>query len=216
MTSLILVRILRESLDYDTLRDLKFETMKRLTRLIFLLGLLSSTVFSCDKDKEDNIPPVSPENKEFDLNNDSINDFKLDYVRYTWDGIGPDGTGFAIAGLLVPLNNNKILKNQDLGLLFYQDNDTLSNQFVLPYLWLSSSSEWPVLVEIKTYINQWENTWTIKGNETKDFYFLAFSISKSDKNFLGWMKLIIDKNTGLVEIVDKKTTDQEFIIIGKQ
>jgi hypothetical protein len=189
--------------------------MKQYTRLIPILFLLNLLIPGCNKDLNENQPPIAPEDKEFDLTNDSKNDFKLNYLNYTWDGIGPDGTGFGIAGLFIPIDNNKILKNQNSGILFSNVNDTIKNQVELPYSWISSISEWPSLVEIKTYINQWEKTWTIKSPDIKEFYYLAFKIFAADKEILGWLKLKIDNKTGSVEVIEKNTTDRNFIVISK-
>jgi len=189
--------------------------MKHIVEFHILLVLLSVTFLSCDKSKDsenNNLPPVKPIVNEFDVNNDLINDFKIQYYAMTWDGIGPNGTGDLIGGEIVPLNNSKILKKQDLGVLFNPLRDTTHFQMNAPYSWESNSYK---LIEIKTNNSKWPKEWTVSANEVKDYYYLAFIITTNSKIQLGWIKLKFDKSTGQVEIMETKSSDLDFLIIGK-
>jgi hypothetical protein len=189
--------------------------MKQIVESFILLVLLSVTFLSCENSKDienNNLPPVKPVVKEFDVNNDLIIDFKIQYYAMTWDGIGPNGTGDLIGGEIVPLNNSKILKKQDLGVLFNPLRDTTYIQMNAPYSWESISYK---LIEIKTNNNKWPKEWTVSANEVKDYYYLAFMTSTNSKIQLGWIKLQFDKSTGLVEIIETKSSDLDSLIIGK-
>jgi hypothetical protein len=189
--------------------------MKQIFRLCILLGLLNVTILSCDKSKDNennNLSPITPVVKEFDVNNDLINDFKIQYVTSTWDGIGPNGTGNLIGGEIVQLNNSKILKKLDMGVLFNPLNDTIHFQMNSPYSWESNSYK---LIEIKTENRMWQKEWTVSSKDIKDYYYLAFMTSVNSKVQLHWIKIQFDKSTGQVEIKDTKSSDQDFLIIGK-
>ncbi|HEY5125631.1 MAG TPA: hypothetical protein VIK14_18035 [Ignavibacteria bacterium] len=185
--------------------------MKRTNIVFIFLGLLSFSLNSCNK--ETDYVPSRQETKEFDLNNDLINEIRIQYYAMTWDGIGPNGTGDLIGAEIVPINNTKLLIKQDLGSLFSPLKDTIHFQMKVPYFWELSSQQ---LVEIKTYINKWPKEWTVLSNEINDFYYLAFTKTTDTKNELGWVKIQIDKSTGLIEIKDTKISDQDFLIIGKK
>jgi hypothetical protein len=185
--------------------------MKKILMLIIPIGLF---IISCDVSHNDDVfIPTKPETKEFDLNGDLINDFKIQYVAGSWDGVGPNGTGEFMVGEIYPLNNTKILNKQDQGYLFMPLIDTVHFKMNLPFLWQATSAK---LVEIKTYINEWPNEWSVNSNELKDFYYLAFFIPTEDSNIIGWIKIQIDKSSGLIEIKETKSTNQDLLIIGKQ
>jgi hypothetical protein len=185
--------------------------MKKSNIFFILLGFLSLPFNSCTKEK-DSIP-VCQETKEYDLDNDLKNEIRIQYYAMTWDGIGPDGTGDLIGAEIVPINNTKLLLKQDLGPLFSPLKDTIHFLMNAPYSWDLSTH---TLAEIRTYINKWPDLWTVKSDEKNDYYYLGFTKSTDPVNELGWVKIQIDRSTGVIEIKDKTTTDQDFLIIGKK
>jgi hypothetical protein len=184
--------------------------MKITNSIILLITLAFLSLYSCEKNRV--IEPVTHESQEVDLNQDLISDIKFYYVGYTWDGIGPNGTGMGVSGSLIPLNNTKILKKQDTVTLFSKVNDTIKLQMAPPYSWDLTGVN---MVSIKTDLNQYVNPWTINSSEIKDFYYIAFKILVNDKETFGWMKVKIDIYNGLIEVKETKTSDQGFLIIGK-
>lgn len=184
--------------------------MKNTNSAILIVTLSLVLLYSCEKDRV--IEPIRHETQEVDLNHDLINDIKFYYSGYTWDGIGPNGTGMGITGSLIPLNNTKILKKQDTESLFSNVNDTIKFQMSQPYSWNLTGL---YLVSIETDLNQYVNPWTINSSEIKDFYYLAFKISANEKETFGWMKIKIDQYNGMIEIKETKTSDQGYLIIGK-
>lgn len=193
--------------------------MKKYISLIYL-GLISvSLLVSCEKKKDiepiqyETIEPVQHETREIDINQDLISDFKISYSGYTWDGIGPNGTGMGIGGYLIPLSKTVILKKLNSESLFSRVNDTIKQQMSQPYSWDSTKLN---LVSIKTSLNKYVNPWVPNSAEIKDFYYIAFKISVDDRDILGWMKISIDKYNGLIEIQASQTSEQDFIIIGNQ
>ena len=194
-----------------------YEKMKN--SLIYL-GLISvALLVSCEKKKDiepiqyETIEPVQHETREIDINQDLINDFKISYSGFTWDGIGPNGTGMGIDGYLLPLNKAVILKKLDSESLFSRVNDTIKQQMSNPYSWDSTKLN---LVSIKTSLNKYVNPWVPNSAEIKDFYYIAFKISVDDRDILGWMKISIDKYTGLIDVKASQTSEQDFITIGNQ
>jgi len=193
--------------------------MKTYISLIYQ-GLISvSLLVSCEKKKDiepiqyETIEPVQHETREIDINQDLINDFKISYSGYTWDGIGPNGTGMGIDGYLIPLSKTVILKKLNSESLFSRVNDTIKQQMSQPYSWDSTKLN---LVSIKTSLNKYVNPWVPNSAEIKDFYYIAFKISVDDRDILGWMKISIDKYTGLIDVKASQTSEQDFITIGNQ
>ena len=101
---------------------------------------------------------------------------------------------------------------QDLGVLLNSLQDTAHLQMNAPYSWESASYK---LIEIKTINNKWPKEWTVSAGEVKDYYYLAFLTSVNSKTQLGWVKVQFDKSTGTVEIIEIKSSDLDFLIIGK-
>jgi hypothetical protein len=184
--------------------------MKKTYSATLIVTLSLVLLYSCEKDRV--IEPIRHDTKEVDLNQDLISDIKFSYDSYTWDGIGPNGTGMGVSASLIPLNNTKILKKQDILTLFSNVDDTIKLEMSKPFSWDFNGLN---IVSIKTDLNQYVNPWTINSPEIKDFYYIAFKISANDKDTFGWMKVKIDKYNGLIEVKETKTADQGFLIIGK-
>ena len=189
--------------------------MKREIQSLLGISFFALIFIGCNKEEWDPFQrPVKPEDKEYDLNDDQIIDFKLVYKNWTWDGAYSSGD--MITCELIPENNNQILLHQDLGLLFGQINDTVFNQVQSPFLWETSSHNIPFLLSIfSTNTIGWEKEWKTKNDVKKEFYYLSFKISVDDKENLGWIKLKINNRSGQVEINDKQLTDQDHIIIDR-
>ena len=193
--------------------------MKKYISLIYLVLISVVLLVSCEKKKDiepiqyETIEPVQHETREIDINQDLISDFKISYSGYTWDGIGPNGTGMGIGGYLIPLNKTVILKKLNSESLFSRVNDTIKQQMSHPYSWDSTKLN---LVSIQTSLNKYVNPWVPNSAEIKDFYYIAFKILIDDTDILGWMKISIDKYTGLVEVKASQTAEQDFVIIGNQ
>jgi hypothetical protein len=185
--------------------------MKKICYIFILPGLLSFSLNSCTK--ETDYIPTRQETKDYDLNNDLINDVRIEYNVMTWDGFGPDGTGDIIEAEMIPLNNTKLLRKPDIGSLFAPLKDTIHFQMTAPYSWDLSPQK---MVEIRTYINKWPKEWTVSSNESIDFYYIAFTKTTDSKNQLGWAKVYIDRSTGIIKIIDTKVTELDFLIIGKK
>jgi hypothetical protein len=185
--------------------------MKKIVIFFTLCLLTGYTFYSCTK--ETYYIPSRHETKEFDLNNDLINDVRIQYIAMTWDGVGPDGTGDLIEGEILPINNTRLLSKEVSGSLFPPLKDTLHFQMKSPYSWDVSSHN---LVEIRTYINKWPKVWTVNFAEASEYFYIAFVKTTDTRNQLGWIRIKIDTSTGLIEIIDTKISDQDFLIIGKK
>lgn len=186
--------------------------MKPIYLLIFFIIF---SLYSCEKDeKSDSLsktPPKLPAATNYDLNDDSINDIRIEYGYFTWDGLQSSGDG--IAGSIKPLNGSSILQKHDNLPLFNTINETISISTNEPFYW-ETILVFP-LVRLLTEDNYWPNVWKISSNMTMDFYYLGITINKNNSNLLGWIKIKIDKSNGYIQIVDKKFTTESFIVIGK-
>ncbi|MFB6344073.1 hypothetical protein ACE1ET_20310 [Saccharicrinis sp. FJH62] len=176
-------------------------------------------ICSCEKDDNSNEnlsknPPETPEAVSYDLNDDSVNDIKIEYRWFTWDGINSSGDG--ISGLIEPLNESSILLKQNEYTLFNKLNDTIRINTTEPYYWEKYLA--PAFVSISnSSVNDylWPSEWKIQSNLNLDSYYLGIVINNSNNNLIGWIKITINKSTGDVQILDKKFTTEEFIVIEK-
>lgn len=190
--------------------------MKTYFLLLFFLLL---TVLACKKDNINKTneelsknPPEMPAVASYDLNNDSIDDVKIEYKLFTWDGSNASGDG--IDGTITTLNDNEVLLKRNEYTLFSQLNDILRINPIEPNYWTAHAS--PHLVSISSSIGYlWPKTWAISSNKAQDSYYIGIKILKENIPSLGWLKLEIDSSTGSVKIVDKQFTPEHFIIIDR-
>ncbi len=190
------------------------------TNYLWIL-LTTFIIYSCEKDDNSNEnlsknPPETPEAVSYDLDDDSVNDIKIEYRQFTWDGINSSGDG--ISGLIEPLNESSILQKQNEYTLFNKLNDTIRINTTEPYYWEKYLD--PDLVSISnSSVNDylWPIEWKIQSNLNLDLdsYYLGIMINNSNSNLIGWIKITINKSTGDIQILDKKFTAEEFIVIGK-
>jgi hypothetical protein len=181
--------------------------------------LIAVILCSCEKNdtadgKLSKNPPDMPKSVNYDLNDDSIDDIKIEYSLYTWDGI--NSSGDAIYGSLKPLNGCSVLLKQNDYTLFNKPNDIININANEPYYWEKNSN--PDLVSILNSSENdylWPNEWRIESDMTLDSYYLGVKINTNNNIHIGWIKLKINKSTGAINILDKKFTTEEFIVIGK-
>lgn len=182
----------------------------------FLWIILIALAFcSCEKDDNSNEnlsknPPQIPEAINYDLNDDSVDDIRIEYSWFTWDGINSSGDG--ISGEVKPLNDCSILFKHKEYSLFIEFNDTIKANINEPYYWEKYLSR--DLVSISNSSDNeylWPNEWIIQSGLSLDFYYLGLEIN----NLIGWIKVEVDKSTGTIQVVDKKFTTAEFILVGK-
>ena len=189
--------------------------MRKIYRILFISAFIAN-IYSCEKDSSTHTK--IPQSFDCDFNDDQIIDFRIEYSLNTWDGYDNQGNpigGDCKSGGLLPLNENSILCNHAEGWLFRTINDTIySNVSDSDYF----SSSKAVLVSISTTSGSgsgWEKEWSIAGDLSQDYYYLGFKIINGDNYLLGWLKLYINKTTGEIVIIDKRTTNNDFIIVGE-
>ena len=188
----------------------------RFIYIILFISAFIATFYSCEKDVENHLK--IPQSYDCDFNDDQIIDFRIEYSLNTWDGfdsLGNPRGGDCISGGLLSLNENSVLLKHDEEWLFRTINDTIySNVSDSDYF----SSSKVVLVSISTTSGSgsgWEKEWSIAGDLSQDNYYLGFKIMDDDNYLLGWLKLHINKTTGEIVIIDKRTTNNDFIIVGE-
>jgi hypothetical protein len=184
----------------------------------FLLLFLVITLLSCEKDKQDEElsknPPETPEAISYDLNNDAVNDIKVYYSSFTWDGFNCSGDG--ISGLIETLNDNAVLMQQNEYRLFNQFKDTLRINAAGPYYW-----EEYIRLALVSITNSsvngylWPKEWSIQSKPIQDSYYLGIIIKENNTPLIGWLKLKLDQSSGSIKIVDKKFTSENFIVIDR-
>jgi hypothetical protein len=177
--------------------------------LIFVFILLGCT----KDDHPDKNPPKTPSTKYYDLNGDSVNDIKIAYTWFTWDGVNSSGN--MISGMIVPLNGNSILLKRDELTLFNKVNDTIRTDINEPYYWEMHTH--PELVRIMNSSDDghsWPQKWGIRSSITMSSYYLGIKINAPSQQ-IGWIQLNIDQSTGDIALLNKKFTANEFTIIGK-
>jgi len=174
---------------------------------------------SCKKDdnSDGNLsknPPKTPEPVNYDLNDDSVDDIKIEYSWFTWDGINCSGEG--ISGSLEPLSGSSVLSKRNDYTLFNKLNDTIKINTNEPYYWEKYSNS--VLITIMNSTENdylWQNEWSVRSGMTLDTYYLGIKLNVNDNNLVGWIRIKINKLTGGIQVLEKKFTTEEFIVVGK-
>jgi hypothetical protein len=194
-----------------------FKNMSFIYRILSISAFIA-TFYSCEKDVENHLMiPQIPQSYDCDFNDDKIIDFRIEYSSGIYDGfdfLGNPTGGDYISGDLKSLNKNSVLLNDDNGRLFRAINDTIYSN-VSDSDYFSSDVG---LVSIHTTSGSgsvWEKEWSIAGDLSQDYYYLGFKTMDDDNYLLGWLKLHINKTTGEIVIIDKRTTNKDFIIVGE-
>lgn len=196
----------------------------------FYLGLIIfSIVFSsCEKDEDFEkklLPPLElPETVNYDLNNDLIDDIAVFYNRF-WRSSSPysEFYGEGIEGNIKPYNNCLILKLDGSYSLFSEPGDLISKEQLYPYSWepfpfYGYTSEidvfWEVVSIYSDYDEEaWPDEWRIESDLDLDYYYMGIRITDEDSDQIGWIKLDIDRSTGIIDIIDKQFTTDDSIVI---
>jgi len=195
----------------------------------YYLGLIIfiAVFSSCEKDEDpEKIPLDLPETVKFDLNDDSIDDITIDYYRFWSSGLnGPEVVGEGIMGYVEPLNNCLILKEVNGLALFNKLGDVIEKE---PFVWYSwefpipwdeepedgINYSWEVVSIYSSYVDEsWPEEWSINSNLDLEYYYMGIRITDETSDQIGWIKLDIDKSTGIIHIVDKRFTTEESIVI---
>lgn len=181
---------------------------------------MSLIVLGCSKNDDDGQSkgiserPQIPESVTYDLNNDSVDDFKIGYSEGAWEGAGASG-GFFLA-YFEPLSENKILQeyeeNVSTTFLFAQMGDTIQRQATNPQSW-TYRGRFTILYQGGDGV--WSKEWQIVSKRKSNPYYVGVQIDKDDESLLGWLKLEIDKKTGKIDIVGHKLASTEFIVIDE-
>jgi hypothetical protein len=176
---------------------------------------LLAIVSGCESNENEPIPDFeSPEGAQYDFDEDGINDFSIDYNTFVWDGVNSSGWG--VAGLLKPLNENSILHKRDVNYvtaaLFSKKNDVITADISLPLEWETYHARLADIYDPDKNVNQ---VWNIHSANAPDSYYLGIKIKKENGFLIGWVKLEIDKATGQISIVDKKLTTDNSILIDR-
>ncbi|MCG6189485.1 hypothetical protein [Maribellus maritimus] len=182
------------------------------TAILFVFVLLS-----CEKgdDLTNGLSKTPPEIQgavNYDLNDDSIDDIKVKYQWYTWDGINSSGNG--ISGSVEPLNASSILLKRSTEPLFCKLNDTIRFSTNEPFYWEKYLE--PDIVSItNSFVNDyfWPSEWRVHSDITEPYYF-GIKIDNSSQ-LVGWVQIEIDKSTGGIQVVNKNFSTEEFIVAGK-
>jgi hypothetical protein len=184
--------------------------MKNLTVLLVVLLIISP---GCtEKKNTGNNPPAMPESENYDFNNDEVDDFIIEYEKYTWDSRGNRGDGQA--GKIVPLNGNLILTGQDELALFHEIYDTIQKEVGLPLKWISLEKDLVMVENSSANDFVWPDEWSVLSDNNGPDYYLGVIIS-DEIPVLGWIKLKITASTGVIEVMDKEFVEGDFIMINR-
>jgi hypothetical protein len=182
--------------------------------LLILSALLLLIATGCSKDQADNgnNPPGTPDPKYYDFDNDGIDDFIIEYIRFTWDGVGASGDG--LAGRIVPLNGNLILTNHNEFTLFNEKNDILRIEVEPPLDWISFGQDLVMMQNSSENGFLWPDEWAILSREPEISYYLGLIIQREIPR-IGWIKLMIQTSSGNIRITDKEFTKSDHILISR-
>lgn len=190
----------------------------------YLLLIIFIAFFSsCEKDEDFVKKSLElPERTYNDLDDDSIIDITIYYNRF-WslrlNGSGADGEG--IVGSLEPLNNCSILK-KEYGLTFFNKVGDVIRREPGRYFWAPTDLEdtaryyWDAVSIYSSYDDEtWPDEWSIESDLDLDYYYMGIRITDESNDQIGWIKLDIDKSTGIINIIDKRFTTDDSIVISE-
>lgn len=194
--------------------------MKSKYLLIIFAGFV---LFNCEKEHQLNgdirkNPPNIPESVNYDLNDDTIDDIMIVHRWYIWDGFNSSGdriSGEGISGLIETLNGSSIFEKWLECIFFLKQNDTIRLNLNEPFFW--NNTNYPILVSIENSPENdylWPNEWEIICNMNLDSHYLGIKIENNNVQLIGWIQLTIDKATGAIQLLDRKFTTEEFIVVG--
>lgn len=187
--------------------------------LPFIFCVLSF-ILGCSKD-DDGAPskgiserPQIPESVTYDLNEDAIDDFTIEYSEGIWDGVGASG-GFFSANFR-PFGENRIWEeyeeNVSTTFLFSQMGDSIHRIANAPQSW--SYIGW-IATLYQGGDGVWSQEWQIESKRESNPYYIGVQIMASDSLLIGWLKLQIEKKTGKIEIIDYELSSEDSIVIDR-
>lgn len=165
--------------------------------------------FGCESNDDINTePPEIPDAVTLDLNNDGIDD-----IRFT---VGPDDVGVGYAGYVYPLNEALIglsTESENSWIFDNRLNNTIKKGETNFYTWYPSNLGFISIYN--TSEGLWPDEWTIGGQKTSNPLYLGVQIKENDQILVGWLKLEIDKKTGVVDVIDQQFTSDNYIVIDR-
>lgn len=183
-------------------------------RHLILIAICTILISSCDNDSADsdlssNSPEI-PINDSIDVNSDNIIDFVIYYRELaTNDELSSGGS---IIGAIRPLNQNQLLCSSSGSYIFLDINGTIKKESNYSSDWVGYSAD---LISIDRDSKKWDRTWTVVTNQL--FYnFLAYKIKVNDSEWIGWICLDFNTETGEISITDRDISDGDELIIQKR
>jgi hypothetical protein len=190
------------------------ETMK--TNYLTAFFLVVVLISGCENEVDPGIPmDREPKNfdvkdENFDFNDDGINDFSLKYNAFAWCGIKESGMG--ISARLSAAGRNAVLQTSLSECLFSKQGDIINRNITEPLEW---DGFYAPLANYYQMISNTEDEWTVYSENSPDSYYLGIKIEKETEVLIGWVKLGIDIKTGHVKVLEKKTTSDASIVVGR-
>ena len=171
---------------------------------VFSFIIVSLLVFtSCSKDEINSNSPSIHDTIEIDIDEDGLEDFKIEYSYVDIEPLSlSDGT-FGITGSLKPYGNNEILRHRDKKSLFLRNLDEIEESVTEPLNWRNTFSRTIVSIATKNAEGDWPNKWEINADTSHPTYFLGLKLVNDNMNQLAWIEIEINKKDGTVSIVDK-------------
>ncbi|WP_299537438.1 hypothetical protein [Ulvibacterium sp.] len=198
--------------------------MKKIGILFFLPSLLLSIVCCDNNDNNDGIRivegsgqnrPELPDAADYDLNVDTIDDFQIDYVLGSWDGV--DESGQLISGFLESLNESTVLvrsgENPPNPILFNRPEDTIWNVPRENFKW-NDDPDPITITEIRQAADGiWPDEWSVNSEFNTNPYYLGIRVKEDEDFLVGWIKLEIDRTTGEISFEQFRLAAGEYIVI---
>lgn len=172
----------------------------------YLIVLTSGCKKNIDGKAEHGFIFSQPKSQDIDINNDGIMDFRIDFKLLVPDDYSSSGKSWI--GYVQPLDKNEILYKQIVGNLFLQKKDTVFSTSTSTKIWYPNSAN------LITNTGK-DSNWTILASNNIADYYLGFKLKSSSRNMIGWMKVDIQKNTGIISLANKKLTEADFLIIDE-
>lgn len=174
-------------------------------KLLFILSVFYFV--ACSGDPEDDAPdgytsqvPNIPESYEFDLDDDGMADYKVEYWFH--EIFSPTAT-LGITGRFNPSGDNEVLLKQQDRNLFLRDITEIKDEVSEPLFWNNIGFAENIISISNHYEKGWPLEWDINCDSEYDSYFLGLKLVKENSDVIGWVELEINKSNGHVVIVDK-------------
>ncbi len=174
-----------------------------------LISLPIILLFFSSAAQESSFPaPQMPTGFSFDLDQDSIADFSIQYSSISTLDI--PASHESISGTLSPLHQNELLWADSKGILLLNPLDSIRQFNSENEVWRKDEC-W--LVSIGASKNVWQKEWNVLSDT---HLYIGVKVIKNGLVKIGWIQLLLSKKDGSVQLMAHQLSDQKAVQIQEQ